>query len=91
MQDVLKDGLHLFSAYGEELTLDEVKRYDRQIILLQIGNDGQKFVMDGLTINIRVVKFPSKNKNYHVCGEHANIKRVKENCMEYVGTVCSVK
>lgn len=41
MQDVLKDGLHLFSS-TEELTPDEVKRYDRQIILPQVGSDGQK-------------------------------------------------
>ena len=26
----------------EELTPDEVKRYDRQIILPQVGSDGQK-------------------------------------------------
>ena len=41
MQDVSKDGLHLFSS-TEELTPDEVKRYDRQIILPQVGSDGQK-------------------------------------------------
>ena len=34
----------------------------------QVGSDGQKLVMDGLTMNMRVVKFPSKNKNYRVCG-----------------------
>ena len=41
MQDVSNDGLHLFSS-TEELTPDEVKRYDRQIILPQVGSDGQK-------------------------------------------------
>ena len=41
MQDVSKDGWHLFSS-TEELTPDEVKRYDRQIILPQVGSDGQK-------------------------------------------------
>lgn len=52
---------------------------------------GKMLVMDGLTMNTRVVKFPSKNKNCRVCGVHADIKSVKENRMEYVGVACPVK
>ena len=61
--------------------------------LLGIGEllTGKMLVMDGLTMNTRVVKFPSKNKNCRVCGEHADIKSVKENRMEYVGVACPVK
>ena len=70
--------------------------YKRQIqaleaikYLLGIGEllTGKMLVMDGLTMNTRVVKFPSKNKNCRVCGEHADITSVKENRMEYVGAV----
>ena len=61
--------------------------------LLGIGEllTGKMLVMDGLTMNTRVVKFPSKNKNCRVCGEHADITSVKENRMEYVGAACPVK
>ena len=61
--------------------------------LLGIGKllTGKMLVMDGLTMNTRVVKFPSKNKNCRVCGEHADIMSVKENRMEYVGAACPIK
>ena len=61
--------------------------------LLGIGEllTGKMLVMDGLTMNTRVVKFPSKNKNCRVCGEHADIMSVKENRMEYVGAACAIK
>ena len=61
--------------------------------LLGIGEllTGKMLVMDGLTMNTRVVKFPSKNKNCRVCGEHADITSVKENRMEYVGAACPVQ
>ena len=61
--------------------------------LLGIGKllTGKMLVMDGLTMNTRVVKFPSKNKNCRVCGEHADITSVKENRMEYVGAACPVQ
>ena len=61
--------------------------------LLGIGEllTGKMLVMDGLTMNTRVVKFPSKNKNCRVCGEHADIMSVKENRMEYVGAACPIK
>ena len=46
---------------------------------------------NNIAVIIKVVKFPSKNKNCRVCGEHADIKSVKENRMEYVGVACPVK
>ena len=88
---------------------DELTRYDRQIILPQIGMEGQlkirdakvlivgagelltgkMYVLDGLSMNSRIVKFPNRNDKCPMCGEDAGIKNVMDNWTEYQIKSCS--
>lgn len=60
--------------------------------ILQIGKllTGRMYVLDGLTMEGRIVKFPHKNPHCRVCGEHGNIKDVKENQKEYMQKGCLI-
>lgn len=50
---------------------------------------GKMFVMDGLTMNTRIAKFPKKNCNCRVCGDNPSIYSVKENIDEYITKECT--
>ena len=47
-------------------------------------------VFDGLSMNTRIAKLPNGNVNCRVCGEHADIKSIKENKDEYRMGSCSM-
>lgn len=52
---------------------------------------GKMFVLDGLSLNSRIVKFPNRNDKCPVCGEDAGIKNVMDNSAEYQIKSCSRK
>ena len=52
---------------------------------------GRMFVLDGLSMNSRIVKFPNKNVHCRVCGKNADIRSVMENKSEYAMNLCRIE
>ena len=52
---------------------------------------GRMFVLDGLSMNSRIVKFPNKNVHCRVCGKNADIRSVMENKTEYAMNLCRIE
>ena len=44
---------------------------------------GKMLVFDGVSMKMRIVRYPNKNKNCRVCGEKKEINSIKENAGEY--------
>lgn len=61
--------------------------------ILNIGEllTGKMLIFHGLTMKMRVANFGEKNPGCRVCGEHANIKDIKKNAIEYMPKGCMVK
>ena len=49
------------------------------------------FVLDGLSMNSRIVKFQNKNIHCRVCGKDADIRSVVENQLEYAMNSCRIE
>ena len=52
---------------------------------------GRMFVLDGLSMNSRIVKFQNKNIHCRVCGKDADIRSVVENQLEYAMNSCRIE
>lgn len=59
--------------------------------LLGIGEllTGKIFVMDGLSMRTRIARFPSKNPNCKVCGDHRVITNLQRHANEYEKKACN--
>lgn len=49
---------------------------------------GKIFVLDGLSMRTRIVRFGSKNESCKVCGNHRTITNIRENADEYMRKAC---
>ena len=51
---------------------------------------GKIFVLDGLSMRTRIVRFSSKNESCKVCGNHKTITNIRENADEYMRKACGL-
>ncbi len=60
--------------------------------LLSAGDllTGKMFILDGLSMRTRIVRFNSKNKDCRVCGSHRTIVNIRENAEEYISEICKL-
>ena len=52
---------------------------------------GRLLVFDGLSMNMRVIRFEKKNPQFRVCGDKKDIDNIKGYAREYMKETCQLK